>query len=344
MSELRKDPVIGRWTIFAPERARRPTSLRADTMEFLDHLAEGVCAFCPGSEAKTPPEILAIRADGTAPNTPGWDVRVVPNQYPAMRVEGELDKVGEGMYDTMRGIGAHEVFIETPEHDNGVEHRRPTDLAKLFGAYRSRLIDLSRDTRFKYILIFKNSGTLAGASQAHPHSQLIATPVTPILVRDELNGARDYFNYRDRCVFCDIIRQELRDRTRIIAETAHFVAGSPYAARFPFETRIYPKRHCADFQAATDAELLGLAEIVIDVMQRLVRGLGRPNYNWVLHTAPVRWKRTGYWQTLDQDFHWYLEILPKISVVAGFEWGSGFYINPTLPEEAAAFLRDVNLG
>ena len=344
MSELRKDPVVGRWTIFAPDRARRPTSLRAETVEFLDYLAEGACPFCPGQESKTPPEVLALRADGTNANGPGWDVRVIPNQYPAMRVEGELDKVGEGMYDTMRGIGAHEVIIETPHHDRGVEARHPAALAKVFQAYRSRLIDLSRDARFKYILIFKNCGVLAGASQAHPHSQLIATPVTPILVREELTGARDYFQYRDRCVFCDVIRQELQQRDRIVSESAHFVSGCPYAARFPFETRIYPKRHCADFQAATDDELLGLAEIVIDVMRRLIGGLGHPNYNWVLHTAPIRWARMGYWQTLDQDFHWYLEILPKISVVAGFEWGSGFYINPTLPEEAAAFLREVECG
>lgn len=337
MPELRKDPVVGRWVIIATERGKRPTDfnpepIRDDT---------GFCPFCEGHEDKTPPEIFALRGDHQAANGPGWQVRVVPNKFPALRIEGEMGKAGVGMYDKMNGIGAHEVIIETPEHNKKLHMHAPESLARVFGAYKERLVDLNKDKRLKYILIFKNEGRQAGASLSHPHSQLIATPVTPKRVKEELLGAKDYFNYKDRCVFCDIIREEITQEARIIYENRGFLAFCPFASRFPFEIWLLPKRHSPDYYTVEHEEMLLLSDAIIAIMRKLAVALNNPQYNFVLHTGPVRWARMGYWVTLDVDYHWHIEIMPKLTHVAGFEWGTGFYINPTIPEEAAKYLREV---
>jgi UDPglucose--hexose-1-phosphate uridylyltransferase len=338
MPELRKDPVVGRWVIIATERGKRPTDFHPEPLTD----DTGFCPFCEGHEDKTPPEILAFRNGHHHPNGPGWDLRVVPNKFPALRIEGEMGKAGVGMYDKMNGIGAHEVIIETPDHLKKFHMHSPQSLAMVFEAYKNRLLDLNKDRRFKYILIFKNEGRHAGASLSHPHSQLIATPVTPKRVREELEGAKDYYNYKDRCVFCDIIREELSQGTRVIYENDAFVCFCPFASRFPFEMWILPKRHSADFSSVEHNEMVELGEAFVAVMQKLSVALNTPQYNFVLHTGPVRWPRMGYWVTLDLDYHWHIEIMPKLTQVAGFEWGTGFYINPTVPEEAAQFLREVD--
>lgn len=340
MPEWRKDPVAHRWTIFAPGRTGRPTALRMPQVEGYGGLEDGVCPFCPGQEEKTPPEVFAIRGEGGAPNGPGWEVRVVPNRFPAVHFEGEPAATARGMYHTMAGVGAHEVIMETPDHHRDTDQQTPEALALVFAAYQSRLLKLNGDGRFRHIMIFKNAGALAGASLGHPHSQLLATPVMPLLVRQELRGARDYFAREAQCVFCDMLRQDTAHRDRVVFENDACVAVCPFAARFPFEVRIFPKQHRADFHAATPEEHRGLAEALIAVMRMLAGSLERPHYNWVLHTAPVRVPHPGHWQTIDRDYHWHLEIIPKLGVVAGFEWGSGCYINPTLPEDAAAILRD----
>jgi UDPglucose--hexose-1-phosphate uridylyltransferase len=301
----------------------------------------GFCPFCEGHEDKTPPEILGFRENRQIANGPGWNVRVVPNKFPALRIEGEMGKAGVGMYDKMNGIGAHEVIIETPDHFRKLDMHTRDSLAKVFQASKNRIIDLNNDKRFKYILVFKNEGRQAGASLSHPHSQLIATPVTPKRVKEELMGAKEFFNYKDRCVFCDIIREELSQGVRIIYENKGFVSFSPFASRFPFEIWVLPKRHSPDFQTIEYEEMLLLADILIVTMKKLAVALNRPQYNLVLHTGPVRWARMGYWVTLDMDYHWHIEIMPKLTQVAGFEWGTGFYINPTVPEEAAKFLREI---
>jgi len=337
MPELRKDPVVGRWVIIATERGKRPTDFHPEPVEN----DTGFCPFCEGHEDKTPPEILAYRANQHAANGPGWEVRVVPNKFPALRIEGEMGKAGVGMYDKMNGIGAHEVIIETPDHFRKMHMHTRESLTKVFQAYKERLLDLNRDTRLKYILIFKNEGRQAGASLSHPHSQLIATPITPKRVKEELIGAKDYFNYKDRCVFCDIIREEISQEVRIIYENRSFISFCPFASRFPFEIWVLPKRHSPDFYNIEREELLLLSDAVIGVMQKLALALNTPQYNFVLHTGPVRWARMGYWVTLDVDYHWHIEIMPKLTHVAGFEWGTGFYINPTIPEEAARFLREI---
>lgn len=341
MPELRKDPVVGRWVIISTERASRPSDFRVAREE----RKPGPCSFCEGHESETPPEVYAVREEGTSPNTPGWDVRVVPNKYPALRIEGELDREGMGMCDTMSGVGAHEVIVETPDHTKDLVDLSEDHIVKVLCTYRQRIVDLSGDDRFKYVLVFKNQGKAAGASLQHAHSQLIATPITPKRVKEKLDGAKAYFDYKRRCVFCDYIKQETKVfGDRLVAETAHFVALSPFAARFPFEMWILPKRHAADFTCVGGDEVADLAGMLKRVLAKLRIALDDPPFNYVLHMAPFRRPRGGYWTTIEEDYHWHIELMPRLTSIAGFEWGSGFYINPTSPEVAAQILRDTEVS
>jgi UDPglucose--hexose-1-phosphate uridylyltransferase len=336
MSDLRRDPVMGRWVIIAPERALRPDGPDSHRQE----RQPGPCVFCGGQEALDPTEIFAIRTPGTAPNTPGWQVRVLPNKFPVLRIEGRLAREGVGMFDMMSGIGAHEVIVETPEHDLEIADLSESHIRAVIRTYRERMADLGGDERFKYVLIFKNQGYAAGASVSHAHSQLIATPVTPKRVKEELVGAQRYFEFKRRCVFCDIIRQETRLTTeRLVLENDAFVVISPFAARMPYEMWIVPKQHSCDFVTTGDAEWAGLAGALKQTLLRLRAALNDPPFNYLIHTAPFRRMRPGYWATIQQDYHWHLEIIPRLTRPAGFEEGSGFYINPVPPEEAAALLR-----
>ncbi len=340
MPELRKDPIVNRWVIIATERAKRPTDFVAPDNG--QDSPKG-CPFCPGNESKTPPEIYAVRTDSTRPDTEGWTVRVVPNKFPALRIEGDMEKFGVGIYDRMNGIGAHEVIIETTDHFEKIEMQRVDALVNVFATYKVRLADLKQDERFRYILIFKNEGATAGATLAHPHSQLIATPVTPKRIREELVGAQAYFEYKDRCIFCDIIREELRQKDRIVYENNSFVSFCPFASRFPFEIWTMPKRHHPDYDSIGRDELFAFADAMKVTLAKLTTALGGTHYNYILHTGPVRWRRRGYWATLEHDFHWHVEIIPRVTNTAGFEWGTGFYINPTVPEEAARFLQETQV-
>ena len=339
MPELRKDPILGRWVIISTERAQRPR----DFYTCPDKPDPKGCPFCEGREDMTPPEIFAFRSPQSRPHSPGWEVRVIPNKYPALRIEGEMGKEGRGVYDMMNGIGAHEVIIETPDHHKCLEMHTRESLAKILEAYKLRIMDLTQDRRFKYILIFRNEGKAAGASLSHPHSHLIATPVTPKRVKEELVGALDYYNYKDRCIFCDILKQEIDEHERIVYENELFVAFCPFASRFPFEIWILPKAHNADYQNLSPGEMRVLADMLIVTLGKLAKALSHPQYNYILHTAPIRWPRKDYWRTIEFDFHWHIEIMPRLTQLAGFEWGTGFFINPTAPEEAAKYLREIDL-
>jgi UDPglucose--hexose-1-phosphate uridylyltransferase len=340
MPELRHDPIQKRWVIIATERARRPSDFQVP--KETDDGAK--CPFCSGNEQTTPPEISAFRDHAAGPNAPGWKVRVVSNKYPALRIEGDLERAAVGHYDRMNGIGAHEVIVETPYHDKDIPDLPIDDVAAILKMYRERIIDLQRDPRFRYILIFRNHGSAAGASLAHPHSQLIATPITPRTVAIELQSARDHYNLKERCIFCDIIAQELQTHSRIVAADTDYVTWCPYASRFPFEMTIAPRRHSPDFAAMDDHQIVRLARHLREVILRMKRSLDDPPYNFLIHTAPayhLQRRRPGYWSTIELDWHWHIEVLPRLTKVAGFEWGAGFYINPTPPEDAAQFLREV---
>jgi UDPglucose--hexose-1-phosphate uridylyltransferase len=330
MPEFRKDPVTGRWVIIATERAKRPNDFVREAVEMK---GGSNCPFCPGNETKTPPEVLAYRSNGSAPNSPGWRLRVVPNKFPVLGIEGELNRQGEGLFDKMNGIGAHEVIIETPTHEKTLASMTEKEIEDVFWSFRDRMLDLKKDRRFRYILIFKNHGAAAGASLEHTHSQLIALPIVPKRVREEVNGAKNYFDLKERCVYCDIIHQEREHGVRLILENKHFVINSPYAPRFPFEAHILPKVHDSCFEEAQSNEYESLARITKDMVGRMEKVLERPAYNLMIHTSPFGEERNDF-------YHWHIEIMPKLTKVAGFEWGTGFYINPTPPEEAAKFLRE----
>ncbi len=330
MPELRKDPIHGRWVIISTERSRRPSDFVPEERRPIG----GFCPLCEGNEDRTPPEIVAFRDNGTLPNTPGWTLRVVPNKFPALRIEGELDREGEGIYDKMNGIGAHEVVIETPRHEETLITLPLKDVKNVLLAYRERIIDLRRDQRLRYVLVFKNHGVAAGASLEHSHSQIIALPIVPKRVSEEIEGAKTYFNYKDRCVFCDIIRQELQQRRRVIMENKSFLSIAPFASRFPFETWILPKIHHPSFEQMEFSKFEQAAQILSDTLQRMNQVLTDPPYNYVIHTS-------SFPEVDAEHFHWHFEIMPKLTKVAGFEWGTGFYINPTPPEEAAEYMREV---
>jgi UDPglucose--hexose-1-phosphate uridylyltransferase len=334
MPELRKDPVVGRWVIISTERSLRPTSFTQDQPP----RGGTFCPFCPGNEDSTPPEVW-VAADDPArhPNSPGWRVRVVPNKFPALQIEGALDRRGEGLYDKMNGIGAHEVVIEGPEHATDLSDLSLEHLTDVLTAYRERVLDLHRDRRFRYVLIFKNHGSGAGATLEHTHTQLIATPIVPKSIQEEIDGARRYFELKERCVFCDIVQQETLEQNgrRVVMTSDRFIAVEPFAPRFPFETWILPLEHQDAFHSMSDpAVLREFAGVLRETLQRLNRALDRPPYNFVIHTAPVS-------DGPLEHYHWHLEIMPKLTRVAGFEIGSGFYINPTPPEDAAQYLREI---
>jgi UDPglucose--hexose-1-phosphate uridylyltransferase len=330
MPELRKDPVVGRWVIISTERSRRPTNFSPAAAQ----RGVGFCPFCQGNEDKTPPEVYAVRANGEPPNGGGWTVRVVPNKFPALQIEGSLDRRGEGLYDKMNGVGAHEVVIESPIHDQDLADLPVEHIEQVLQAYRVRMLDLQRDRRFRYVLIFKNHGDQAGATLEHTHTQLIATPIIPKSIQEELEGARRYYELKERCVFCDIVQQESAEvGRRLVSMNDGFLALAPFAPRFPFETWILPRRHDASFEVLEQQEeVRDLAAMLKDTLQRLNRALDRPPFNFVIHTSPVSDQELEY-------YHWHIEILPKLTRVAGFEIGSGFYINPTPPEDAAQYLR-----
>ncbi len=332
MPELRKDPISGRWVIISVERGKRPSDFISPGQK---RKVGGFCPFCPGNEHTTPPEIIAFRPPNTLPNTPGWTLRVVPNKFPALQIHGDLNKRGEGVFDMMNGIGAHEVIIETNDHLLSLATMPQKSVEDMLWAYYFRLTDLKKDVRFKYVLIFKNEGEIAGATLEHTHSQLIALPIIPKTVREEMESARKYYDSKERCIFCDIINQELESGKRVIYENDKYVALSPFAPRDPFETWILPKRHESSFYPP-EKSFTSLAEILQRILKQLDKVLDMPPYNFILHTSPFN-------EEINDYYHWHLEILPRLTKRAGFEWGSGFFINPTPPEEATRFLREAKI-
>lgn len=333
MPELRKDPVVGRWVIIAHERAKRPRDFVGEAQA---QTTRGTCPFCEGNEAQTPPEIVAYRNGENTPNGPNWRVRVVPNKFPALRIEGDLNKRGEGMYDRMNGVGAHEVIIESPDHLISLSELPEDRVREVLWVYRERLLQLKQDPRFVHGVLFKNVGANAGASLEHIHSQLIVTPIVPISVWEEMTGALEFYNYRGRCIYCDMINQEVETGSRLVLDTPGFTAFCPYASCFPYETWLVPKAHSSHYENIDDRSIDDLAGALREVLLRLEQALNRPAYNYIIHTAPFdNWEMPHY--------HWHIEVIPRLTRLAGFEWGTGFFINPVPPEDAAAALREVAL-
>ena len=332
MPELRKDPIVGRWVIISTDRAKRPTDFTREPTR----MKGGFCPFCAGNESKTPAEVLAYRPNGGSSDSEGWTVRVVPNKFPALGIEGNLNRQAEGMFDKMNGIGAHEVIVETPEHDVTLGNLPEKRIEDVFWAFRDRILDLKKDRRFKYILIFKNHGQLAGATLEHSHAQLIALPILPKHVVEEIEGSKQYFIYKERCVFCDIIRQETEAGIRVVSEND----GVPHPGSVRSAISV---RDLDPSQAAR----VGFREFLIAGLREPGKSgeesadAGRPGARQsCLQSGDPH--RTGAGRTMDH-YHWHVEFMPRLTKIAGFEWGTGFYQNPTPPEEAAKYLREAKI-
>jgi UDPglucose--hexose-1-phosphate uridylyltransferase len=329
-TEIRRDPFTGRSVVIdrAPFTRRDDFNLEPARLEDV----AAACPLCEGREAEAGPEILAWREGGPA-NVPGWSVRVVPNRNPILRIEAAIDVRGAGVFETREGLGAHEVIVETPLHDQPL-HALDTDrLWRVLWAWRMRLQDLKRDARFASIVIFKNDGRAAGARLDHAHSQLVAYPMLPPALLEKVRGGLQHFESTGRCIFCDVIGEEERDGRRLICNTNAVVAVAPFAARVPFETWLLPRDHAPRFEEASDEALEGLASLIRTVMAGIDWALERPAYNLVLHSAPLM-------AEADHVMHWHLEILPRVTRYSGMEWGSGMFRNPVAPEDAARILRD----
>jgi UDPglucose--hexose-1-phosphate uridylyltransferase len=336
MPELRQDPVTREWVIIATERAKRPTEFQGqggNTRSACLLTQKDTCPFCEGNESKTPPEIVAYRKPNTAANSRGWWVRVVPNRFPALKIEGDIERHEmDGFFRLMDGVGAHEVVIETPEHCDTIgiiEDRQAEEIVQMC---LDRFLDLKGDPRMETITCFRNRGNLAGASLLHPHTQLIATPMVPNLLRRRLEMAFRYYDDHGKCVYCELIRKELADGRRVIFTNDEYVAFEPFASRVPFETWIVPRDHRSAFESISRDQCKAFGRTLNAVLGLLYRKLNDPDYNYVVRTEPLREDHSSY-------FHWSLHILPRLTTSAGFEMGSGMFINPMPPETAAEFLR-----
>ena len=331
MPELRQNIITRDWVIIAKERAKRPDEFatsRTSRTGGATRLPE--CPFCPGNEHQTQREIFRVSGEH------GWKVRVVDNKYPALLRDGERLRTISGIYRSMSAVGFHEVIIEHPRHDMTTALLSVPEVKDVLQAYMHRYSEIRKDPRIEAIIIFKNHGEGAGTSLGHPHSQLAATPIVPTQVRNRMEESIRYFDEAGECVFCSTLREELLMRDRIVFESEHFVAFIPYAALSPFHLWIFPRRHCSSFDAIMEGELDDLAANLRTVLAKLYHGLGNPDFNYSIRSIPVRDHHTDY-------YHWYFTIIPRVSRTAGFEIGSGMYINPALPEESAEFLRSVKV-
>lgn len=334
MPELRQDPATKQWVIIATERAKRPTDFARTNPAISLPAYQANCPFCPSNESMTPPETMAYRKGG-APNGPDWWVRAFPNKFSALTPEGSLSRQEtEGFFRKMDGVGQHEVIVESPQHNLCIPLMSDRQVEEILLAYRERYLALREDPRFKLIIIFKNHGSRAGTSLEHPHSQLVVMPIVPLTIRYRFEKAAGHFDDEGTCVYCDILREGLRMRSRLILESDRFATFHPFASRAPFETWIIPKKHHASFGSISVDESKEFAWVLKKTLSQLYRGLNNPDYNYIIHSAPIKDEQEEY-------FHWHLQILPRLVTPAGFELGTGMFINTALPEETAAFIRNL---
>lgn len=333
MPELRQNPATKEWVIIATERAQRPEELGSGTVEASADEREK-CPFCPGKENQTPNEIMAYRTYGTSADSPGWWIRIIPNKFAALTQGGDIKRSKvEDFFSYMDGVGEHEVIIESPDHDQNIATLEQKQVEEIFHAYRERYVTLSKDPRHELIILFKNHGIRAGTSLRHLHSQIIAAPITPLYIRNRIEEAMHYFDDNGRCVYCEMIVKELKIKDRIVMETDSFVTFEPFASRSPFETWVLPKKHNSSFEEISPEHTKELAFVMRSTLGKIYKRLNNPDYNYMIRSAPVHEKNVEY-------FHWHIMIVPRVSAVAGFELGSGIYINTVIPEAAAKFLRE----
>lgn len=330
MPELRQNLLTREWVIIATERAKRPEEFKTKKAKIEVPEYKENCPFCPGNEKMAPQEIFSIKGKK------GWKVRVIPNKFPALSSEGTRTRHLEGIYRSMNGVGIHEVIIESPLHNTTTALMPVEDVKNILIAYKERYRSLLKDERIEMIIIFKNHGASAGTSLEHPHSQLVATPLVPTQIRYRNEEALRYFDDTGECVGCKVIKEELKSKERLIQESEHFVTFIPYGAFSPFHTWIFPKKHTTSFGDISDKEIEDLASVLKNVLARLYYGLDDPDFNYVIRSTPSDIRQMDY-------LHWHISIIPRITRTAGFELGSGMFINTSLPEESARFLREVKI-
>jgi UDPglucose--hexose-1-phosphate uridylyltransferase len=331
MPELRYNVLTREWVIIATERAKRPEDFAKKQKERpIIPPYVPTCPFCPGNEKMTPPETYVV------PDTATWRVRVTPNKFAALAYEGDRRRKIVGICRTVTGVGIHEVIIETPDHSKTTALLEDRDVETIIGTYLNRFKFASSDPRIEQITIFKNHGDAAGTSLQHPHSQMIATPVITTQLRDRLFNALEHFDEFGECIFCRVLEQELKEGTRVVFESDHFVSLIPFACLTPFSMLIMPRRHMACFAELNDVEVVDLARTLRRTLAKLYKGLEDPDYNYVVRTAPKEYMGVKY-------YHWYVSIIPRLTKTAGFELGSGMFVNTSLPEGNAAFLRGIKV-
>ena len=323
-NQLRKDTLTNTWVINGKRMGKN-----------LDYKSLA-CPFCPGGNSDYEKEICQYPKNGP------WLVKVVPDKYPLLQIEGDLYRKAEGIYDKMMGIGAHEIIIESPNHGDRLSTLSLEHMEIVIKTWQERISDLKKDERFRYILLFRNEGEIVGVK--HPHSQIVATPFVSRRLNEELREMKNYFSLKERCLICDIVNQEIKNEVRLIDENQYFIAAAPFASRFPYETWILPKNHCHAFEQDTEEEnIKEFALMIRNILKKLETILDEKAYTLCLHTAPNELSaafKEEQWKTLKQDFHWHLEIMPKTSKTSGFERAAGIYTNPVSPEEAAKTLRE----
>jgi UDPglucose--hexose-1-phosphate uridylyltransferase len=326
-SEFRQDSTTGNWVLVAPGRARRPATVQRPSAQEPMMSWDASCPFCPGNEAMTPPEVLSI------PAKRDWQVRVVPNKFAALEpAAGSVEIRGSGLFQAMDGVGHHEVVIETPVHNRSLAGMEPGEVEVVLQAFQRREAALRADPRVKLVLVFKNQGERAGTSQAHPHSQIIATPLVSPDVQQRLAVARAYWYTHDRCLYCDLRDAELAAGERVVFQGRHFLVIQPFASRMPFETWVLPLRHRAKLGDLEEVEIKELALLLRNILRALLVELAFPAWNCLLHAAPVE-------EEHEECYLWHIQVLPRVATPAGFELGTGISITTALPEETAEILR-----
>jgi len=335
MPQLRQNPATKEWVIIATERSKRPEEFKAPE-EKETPSALKTCPFCPGNESLTPGELFAFRDYGTKPDSKGWRIRVVANKFPALIPTGNIKRMQfEEFFRYMDGVGSHEIVIESPDHNRSIATLDQKQVEEIFLAYKERYSSLKKDPRYEMILIFKNHGREAGTSISHSHSQIVATPITPNHIRHYVEEAMRYFDDNGECVYCNILKTELANE-RVILETDNFAAYVPFAARSPFEIWVQPKKHYSSYERISAMDTKELGFVMRQTLGKLYKGLKDPAYNFMILSAPCHEEELEY-------FHWHIQIVPRVASVAGFEMGSGIYINTVIPEEAAKFLRETKV-
>jgi len=328
VSELRLNVITREWVVIATERALRPDQFKHESSAQVPIIFDQACPFCPGNEEHTPGELLRF------PASRDWQVRVVPNKFSALSKQTEQNHNHEGLHHSVSGYGLHEVVIESEMHNHFLAEQSLSAISNLLQTFKTRFIVMYEDPAIAHVTIFKNHGEDAGTSLIHPHSQIIGTPITPIQIRDRLDAGKRYFEDTGKCLMCATLADELAEQSRIIFDTTHFTTFIPFAALSPFHTWIFPKRHSACFADISDDEITELALHLKTILSKLYSGLNNPSYNFVLRSESPR-------ASEPECFHWYISIVPRLSRPAGFELGSGMYINTSIPEDSAAFLRNI---